>query len=583
MWGGSGGRASEAYSLHWVCSTIQECLACILCLAILWWIDVSRIECRHAAIRRLLRGLGVSWTKQLEDLSADFLLLRQRLLEAQSGNPSSEAPGTHAATQKAPQEKPRKGAMGQRCHFSEVLRSLRANPDEWKCRKRLFTEANAQYSQEKQARSEYYERCRTAGILGVQARSAGGAAFGPTSKAAARTATPALAPPSGVGLVSPCSALAVTGSEPSALALRSDYNRKDVVALHKAHRNELKTLDVAAAGVVGNWSAAKTATMTGDTMCGAAIAVGGSKAVPTFPGVDVLEWVPPARAVVDQALSGRKKWKDKSRQKSDIEFKDTMRHAWTHRHLVKEHSKLPKIHRWVPPLLKQCYFVGFCICRACDLPLRQLVKGFQRMLAHVLRPDTTARRHYDGSTLVLRIKAPSTGAAWYHVAWGNLNSRWFTLYPLRVSHDPGRVQDAIALGGLVPLDIAEGAASRNLPSMWNVLVQLDPCLMYTVVFFSLARKDVLCTGFVPGHRLLVEPLDLTETFERVQPPARPHKPRKRRNRAQQRRPRPRRVAVLAAPDALPPPCPLEDAPLAEEGSEHGEDDEDDEEGEGEPA
>ena len=50
-------------------------------IALLLRLCVSRIECRHAALRRLLKNKGFTWLPQIMDAGADWTLMRQRVIE----------------------------------------------------------------------------------------------------------------------------------------------------------------------------------------------------------------------------------------------------------------------------------------------------------------------------------------------------------------------------------------------------------------------------------------------------------------------------------------------------------------------
>jgi hypothetical protein len=62
----------------------EESRAMLLAVSIGAHIEICRLECRHATVRRLLRGRNQTWAKPLTSVSTDFVLLRQRLLESAS-------------------------------------------------------------------------------------------------------------------------------------------------------------------------------------------------------------------------------------------------------------------------------------------------------------------------------------------------------------------------------------------------------------------------------------------------------------------------------------------------------------------
>jgi hypothetical protein len=58
-----------------------ECRSLLFALAILLRLDTSRVESRHAWLRRLLRVKGQTWVHELAQASADWVLLRERIIE----------------------------------------------------------------------------------------------------------------------------------------------------------------------------------------------------------------------------------------------------------------------------------------------------------------------------------------------------------------------------------------------------------------------------------------------------------------------------------------------------------------------
>ena len=58
-----------------------ECRSVLFAPAILLRLDTSRMESRHAWLRRLLRVKGQTWVHELAQASADWVLLRERIIE----------------------------------------------------------------------------------------------------------------------------------------------------------------------------------------------------------------------------------------------------------------------------------------------------------------------------------------------------------------------------------------------------------------------------------------------------------------------------------------------------------------------
>ena len=60
---------------------LKQGLPILVALAFILKGDIIGIECRNAALQRLMRSLGVTHCPYIQDVSTDFLLMKQRLLE----------------------------------------------------------------------------------------------------------------------------------------------------------------------------------------------------------------------------------------------------------------------------------------------------------------------------------------------------------------------------------------------------------------------------------------------------------------------------------------------------------------------
>jgi hypothetical protein len=112
--------------------------ASLLALAATMHVDIARIECRHASIRRLMRGSAQTHGADFSKVSADFVMLRQRLLE-RCGTFSKKS-----AKQKKPKRKRKGGGGAQRLPVSRFLTGKKYASSA--ARKRVFKKANEEYS-----------------------------------------------------------------------------------------------------------------------------------------------------------------------------------------------------------------------------------------------------------------------------------------------------------------------------------------------------------------------------------------------------------------------------------------------------
>ena len=96
-------------------------------VAVVLMMDISHIECGHAAVRRMLRGASQTHTRSLLEVSADFILMKQRIWEAL--NKPAATQGAHAdqthrgnTAQEKKQHRKHPGGGPQRALFSKLLR-----------------------------------------------------------------------------------------------------------------------------------------------------------------------------------------------------------------------------------------------------------------------------------------------------------------------------------------------------------------------------------------------------------------------------------------------------------------------------
>jgi hypothetical protein len=86
----------------------RECQAALIAIAYLTKLDISRIECRHASIRKLLVN-HVSWTSEFSSISSDWILDRCQTMR--QGSLESLEEGHHKEDDQGPQ----RGQKRKRC------------------------------------------------------------------------------------------------------------------------------------------------------------------------------------------------------------------------------------------------------------------------------------------------------------------------------------------------------------------------------------------------------------------------------------------------------------------------------------
>jgi hypothetical protein len=83
-----------------------QCLSTLLAIAVMIRLDTSRVECKHAWVRRLLLLKGQSWIPEFGAASADYLIAQSTKLEKKSEDKQA------VPTEAAPKKKARRGGGG---------------------------------------------------------------------------------------------------------------------------------------------------------------------------------------------------------------------------------------------------------------------------------------------------------------------------------------------------------------------------------------------------------------------------------------------------------------------------------------
>lgn len=187
----------DVWSRRWLCHwktagglISQHCLAILLSIALTLRIDIFRIECRHALVRRLVRGKGDTHLADLQQVSAEWLLARQRRLERFwfPDGPKKKGKKVAASAQKL---KKRGRCKGKRAGGGGAFRralglSLNGKGHAMKTkegRKTIMKEAHRLAREMRDAGGQQWAQVRREGSAGTASKRAGGSAFGaPTSR-----------------------------------------------------------------------------------------------------------------------------------------------------------------------------------------------------------------------------------------------------------------------------------------------------------------------------------------------------------------------------------------------------------------
>jgi hypothetical protein len=180
---------SRRWLLHWKTAEgliSQHCLAILLAIALMLRVDIFRIECRHSMIRRLHRCKGETHLPDLQQVSAEWLLARQRRLERFWLPQGDKEKRTETAAAPAQRRRRRGRWKGKRTGGGGAFRralgmSLKGKGNAMKTkegRKTSMQEAHRLAREMRDAAGQQWAQVRREGLAGTASHRAGGRAFG---------------------------------------------------------------------------------------------------------------------------------------------------------------------------------------------------------------------------------------------------------------------------------------------------------------------------------------------------------------------------------------------------------------------
>lgn len=403
---------SQPQGLDWLGHASGDRHAVLMALSLLGRLDISRIECRHVSLRRLLHKTGTS-SKEFVSASSDFYLLRQRIHErggARQGRPVLKKVGKQSKACR------RVGGGPQTAYKGTFLAGRRfENPGD---RARLVKEGNALY---RACSAEELAGLRRLGALPSRARKAGGRSFGAVAASSALRRPPAVA--------DNCIEIALVARGvadfSAALALIRRQHRDD--AWRRQEEEQGCSL------VLKEWSAAAVST-TDPGVSSAVSPCIGAQLLPVGPRdilFTFLNWVPPGADIALRALSVLP-----SRSTDLAALLEAARSKWADMHQPIFGNALPDLGKPTYEKHTVCWQAGFCVCSdGRGVLIRSFVVCWVHKLREWMAKSAAARVLHDGGTLVLRmvsghrgVQSPTT--LWCHVSDGNLNRMHFSFFRL---------------------------------------------------------------------------------------------------------------------------------------------------------
>ena len=512
----------------------QEARAALWSLAVLARMETTRIECRHAAVRRFSRGKGETHASLFPLVSADFVLMRARRLARLwlPGQPPKTKTVEARLRRCGRYVGGRSGGGGARRSFlSTYLKGKAMGPWGSAGRKELFIKAHAAAKAAQEAGGESWQRIQECGRAGAVAHGVGGHAFtrpyrkrkrddgafayahralgqhlasdDPAPAGDAEVAPPPT--PEALALATAATELNIIhiAQQMSAMAERDrcqraelekrdselfawmDKEGKALLARDWPHLLEMSH------GVPGCFLA-KPAKRDDD----------GGGAEESL-NVDVVAVTPPAPSLATQAMRG-------SRLRRGL--LKTLRMAWQQRHFAFQHKKLPRCEKPTSQLTQKsaCFQAGLCLC-ATDLGRLALqhADALAARLCCIFKKGSPPRRVYDRGMAVLCI-SPMDGAAactvWVHVGYGNLKSAGFSVMRLAPEPDVGRAIIDPDPSGVV-LRGPDNMEPATLPALFSAINPNSAAQWALQVYVLGAQSRLMPGDFIPSRRLMAYPIE----------------------------------------------------------------------------
>ena len=480
------------------------CLATLTAIAVLIRLDVARQECRHGAVRRLLSARGPTWVAEFCDISSNFLLQREQILENDASLLKTRADCEKEDEEQREEEKEEEVktpvAHGGGQHRAFFHKWFSEHPlGEYDSRQEWFLAAHRAYKELLEGPAEDLEPFARLGSLARDASYVTPAPFGtPPSKQRRGSQSALVAPAFGSEEHTPTALVPVsTGDRVSTQGLadqgvftairatarlanqRARERRAQNTALVDAHvrRTFLDTSTAACHtyGALPGWCPEAGAR---------------PQQLPSASALEVVHWTMPgssmAKALLRRMpLTIRNLMVDHYRRMHQ-EFKDTAENA------------LPK--RASGRTL--CFFARMCVCG--KVVLKLFVNALLQTLRHVCPPHSSSRFLLKKGVMVLEIRFfDSEVSHWLYPGYINLTTFRGAVLPLLADDDPTRSARACYLGLVALTALQEPGFS--IGTWWQVASRFGEAAFdapAVVRFYQFSCDLRRLDEFVPGHLLL---------------------------------------------------------------------------------
>ena len=488
-----------------------KALAMLVMIGLQCRLDISRVECRHAQLRKFTRRTG-TWDVHLNELSAMFLLMRERITahrrkvrprEKKRGKCAKARMRRRVEKPKAkPKPKQRSGGGGaHRAFCSKRLRgcSMRT-PSE---RSEVLTAVNRCFRDARAAGSEEYFGAVEEGKIARKSFRAGVRGFGLAPSAAKKNQNRIRTRNVAVRNVRQCLGLSQAEAEQRRRNVQDgagvssqqqlvahldlsllnhqveSFVQSDAIVLPdklsavttRKHHCESLPADV-------DEHCQKIPSRMNIDVNHLGSRVGFAQALPESVGEAGLQsqiWIPPSSAIAEKCLSAA------DASKAHTIACNKLIDMWKIKHEPFRHDCVKPLKLDDPPRPclsmrtdSDCCWAGFCVCKK---NVRDLPMHFANLMHAWLRKGGPAHSAYHKCLCVAQIFAPGI-EVFYHVAYGNLQKKRFTLTPLETASDgwqalfPAAV--VLQVSQMLPLNMYAALKGLSLEETWYCrMLRLD--------------------------------------------------------------------------------------------------------------
>ena len=482
----------------------------IASLASIVRLDIIRLECKNAQIKRLMRARASTHAAEFGSVSADFILqqqciLEQRLQQQQGGDQDKNTAMPIEKARKVRKKGKFKGrATGgggtQRRVVSEFLQEARMPMQTKEQRRLAFQAANQHYRDVRDSGGLQWVGFRKEGRAGTVSHRRTGHAFGGRRKqhqvlhAYGRKRKQHQHQPQ-LDRAAVEEAIVLHGHSEFAEAVAARQKR----AQQEAEEAENHRSAIAA------WSSDATPRLSQTpVIAGLPPSAIGAHALPCKQealNISGVWWTPPGAELAARALAAEQ-----------TKLRGVLEAAWALRHQPLMHANLRPVRRRPgnPSKPTVCFDAGFCRCDGLGFCDTGIPEAFGKCMAPALKKGTSARKIYNCGQLVVKVvhvpqgDRPGPADAYLHMGFGNLRDKLYTFMLLEPAEDALQTAARAFVPGVVLLIAQPDGPDSGMVNMYTHFDGLSTDWDWDVELFRTSERKFPVIAPFRGGMVYVE-------------------------------------------------------------------------------